>query len=242
MQTSEAIDLVCAALAAAQGKMKHAIKDADNAHFKSKYADLASVFDAIRVPLAENNLAVMQDIGSEAGAVTVKTRIVHKSGQWIEFGPFSIPADRQNAHGYGSAATYVRRFALASALGVSADDDDGNAAVQATPQRQSDPVDEYTRTKKNPGISKAKKAVDEHVHHLHGCGDKDALMEMIQENRDLWVEVRSMFPTLWEGPDGSGLRGEALKMATAYECRAEYAEFLKGVVAEAESKQPMAAE
>ena len=136
MITSDQIDAISLALASAQAEMKPALKDANNPHFKSKYADLASVFDAIRGPLAKHNLAVLQDIGNDAGAVTVKTRIVHKSGQWMEFGPFSIPADKQNAHGYGSAATYVRRFALASALGVSADDDDGNAAVAYTPNNK----------------------------------------------------------------------------------------------------------
>jgi hypothetical protein len=130
MRTSEAIDAICAALAVAQGEMKPAVKDATNPHFKSKYADLASVFEAIRVPFAKAGLSVLQEVGNADGGVTVITRVVHKTGQWMEFGPLYVPAGKQDAQGLGSAATYARRYSLASALGVCSDeDDDGNAAV-----------------------------------------------------------------------------------------------------------------
>ncbi len=129
MKTSDQIELFAAAMAAAQGAMKPAVKDATNPHFKSKYADLASVFEAIRAPLSAQGLSVWQELGNAEGGVTVTTRIVHKSGQWVEFGPLFVPAGKQDAQGLGSAATYARRYGLASAMGVCADeDDDGNAA------------------------------------------------------------------------------------------------------------------
>lgn len=131
MRTSEAIDALSAAMAAAQGDMKPAVKDATNPHFKSKYADLPSVFEAVRAPFKANGLSVWQELGNAEGGVTVTTRLVHKSGQWVEFGPLFVPAGKQDAQGLGSAATYARRYGLASALGVCADeDDDGNAAAQ----------------------------------------------------------------------------------------------------------------
>lgn len=130
MRTSETISAIAAAMAAAQGEMKPAVKDATNPHFKSKYADLASVFEAIRVPLAKNGLFVLQEVCNADGGVTVLTRVTHKSGEWMEFGPLYVPAGKQDAQGLGSAATYGRRYAVASALGVcSEEDDDGNAAV-----------------------------------------------------------------------------------------------------------------
>lgn len=130
MRTSEAIDALSAAMAAAQGDMKPAVKDATNPHFKSKYADLSSVFEAVRGPFKANGLSVWQELGNAEGGVTVTTRLVHKSGQWVEFGPLYVPAGKQDAQGLGSAATYARRYGLASALGVCADeDDDGNAAT-----------------------------------------------------------------------------------------------------------------
>lgn len=129
MRTSETCNDISAAMAAAQGAMKPAIKDATNPHFKSKYADLASVFEAVREPFAKNGLSVWQELGNAEGGVTVTTRLVHKSGQWVEFGPLFVPALKHDAQGIGSAATYARRYSLAAALGVCADeDDDGNAA------------------------------------------------------------------------------------------------------------------
>lgn len=134
MQTSESITDLSAAMAAAQGEMKPAVKDATNPHFKSKYADLSSVFEAIRTPFAKHGLSVWQELGNAQGGVTVLTRVVHKSGQWVEFGPLFVPAMKQDAQGLGSAATYARRYGLASALGVCADeDDDGNGAVKSGP-------------------------------------------------------------------------------------------------------------
>lgn len=131
MRTSDSINDLSAAMAAAQGAMKPAVKDATNPHFKSKYADLASIFEAVREPFAKNGLSVWQELGNAEGGVTVTTRLVHKSGQWVEFGPLYVPAGKQDAQGLGSAATYARRYGLASALGVCADeDDDGNAASQ----------------------------------------------------------------------------------------------------------------
>ena len=131
MRTSESIQDLSAAMAAAQGAMKPAVKDATNPHFKSKYADLSSVFEAVREPFAKNGLSVWQELGNAEGGVTVTTRLVHKTGQWVEFGPLYVPAGKQDAQGLGSAATYARRYGLASALGVCADeDDDGTAASQ----------------------------------------------------------------------------------------------------------------
>lgn len=240
MQTSEQINEVAAAMAAVQAKMKPAIKDATNPHFKSKYADLGSVFEAIRGPLAENNLTVWQDLGSDERGVTCKTRIVHKSGQWVEFGPLSIPASKQDAQGLGSAATYARRYGLSAALGVVADlDDDGNAAGQSPPARVAD----AQPTKSAPGITKARTWVNEHVRDLHGCENAAQFMEMVEAQREYWVKIKAVYPNVWEGPDGSGLRGEALKQATAYECRPSFDAFLKEVEAEAaDYQQPKAAE
>lgn len=134
MRTSETIDALSAAMALAQGEMKPAVKDATNPHFKSKYADLSSVFEAVRGPFAKAGLSVWQELGNAEGGVTVATRLVHKSGQWVEFGPLFVPAGKQDAQGLGSAATYARRYGLASALGVCADeDDDGNAASAGKP-------------------------------------------------------------------------------------------------------------
>lgn len=129
MQTSEQINELAAALAKAQGEMAPAIKDAVNPAFRSKYADLAAVWAACCPSLTKHGIAAVQDASLCERGVSVTTRLIHGSGQWIEFGPLTVPMSKQDAHGVGSATTYARRYGLSAALGIVADDDDGNAAV-----------------------------------------------------------------------------------------------------------------
>jgi hypothetical protein len=133
MKTSEQINEIAAASSKAQGVMQSAVKDSTNPHYKSKYADLTAVWDACRKPLADNGLTVWQDVTSPEMAlgIAVTTRLVHSSGQWVEFGPLVVPLSKADAHGVGSATSYAKRYALAAALGVTSEDDDGNAAVAA---------------------------------------------------------------------------------------------------------------
>lgn len=116
------------ALAKAQRAIKGAAKDKLNPHFKQKYADLASVWDACREPLAVNGLAVLQPVMSSGKSVIVTTLLVHESGEFIR-SRLEVPVAQATAQGMGSAITYGRRYALSSLVGVAADeDDDGNAA------------------------------------------------------------------------------------------------------------------
>lgn len=135
MNKSDNINELATALAKAQGAMRFAIKDANNPFFKSKYADLSSVVEAIRDALSTNGLSYMQHLQqSEKNEVCVETVILHASGQWISCGTVSIPVNKHDAQGYGSALTYARRYSLSAAVGVVADDDDGNAAAASAPK------------------------------------------------------------------------------------------------------------
>ncbi|CAB4192110.1 Essential recombination function protein [uncultured Caudovirales phage] len=132
MRTSDTTAAVFAALAAAQAAMKPAAKDSKNPAFKSTYADLTSHVESIRPAFAAQKLAVVQELTSTSdGAVEVITRICHASGEWLELGPFGVPVGKRDGHGYGSASSYARRYALSAAVGTVADDDDGNAAAAA---------------------------------------------------------------------------------------------------------------
>lgn len=132
MRTSENIVEISKAMNLAQREMRPAIKDSTNPHFRSKYSDLASVMDAIREPIGNNGLSIWQDATLQELGVSVTTRIVHVSGQWVEFGPLTIPIGKKDAHAVGSACSYGKRYALCAALGVvSDDDDDGNKAVSS---------------------------------------------------------------------------------------------------------------
>jgi hypothetical protein len=133
MNRSENINELAAALAKAQGAMKPADKSALNPFFKSKYADLGSVWESCRKALSDNGLAVLQGVTSTVDSVTVETTLVHASGQWFSES-LSLPSKR-DAQSIGSAATYARRYGLSAMLGIVADeDDDGNSAKPPEPQ------------------------------------------------------------------------------------------------------------
>lgn len=127
---SETIGKLAEALAKAQKHIDGAKKGAVNPHLRSKYADLSSVWAACRDALADNGLAVTQHMADTGapGSVKVVTTLMHASGEWLS-GETVMPVTKQDAHGYGSAITYARRYSLAAMVGVSPEDDDASAAV-----------------------------------------------------------------------------------------------------------------
>jgi hypothetical protein len=128
IETSPTTAKLDAALAKAQGEISAAIKDSPNPAFKTKYADLSAVMEAIRPSLARNAISVTQwPVHSTDDRVHMVTRIAH-DGEWMR-ATFSMPVQKKDAHGYGSIVTYLRRYCIASCFGVISDvDDDGNAA------------------------------------------------------------------------------------------------------------------
>lgn len=139
-ETSVETEKLDTALAKAQAEIKSAAKDANNPAFKSKYADLASIFNACHEALAKHGVSVTQwPLHSTDGRLHLVTRLAF-AGQWFR-AEFSMPLAKQDAHGYGSATTYARRYSLAAAVGVVADeDDDGNGASGRGEYRSPPPV------------------------------------------------------------------------------------------------------
>jgi hypothetical protein len=138
MNRSEQINDLAAALAKAQAGITAAKAGAENPHFKSKYATLADVWDACRKQLSSNGIAVTQLPSTEETGLTVTTILAHSSGQWIS-SQLTVPLESRGvgAHQIGSALTYARRYALAAMVGVAPeDDDDGNAAQSAMPEKR----------------------------------------------------------------------------------------------------------
>ncbi len=124
---SASIARLACALAKAQSEMTGASKDSLNPHFKSKYADLAAIWDACRGPLSRHELAVVQLPSAIGSIVTVTTLLVHSSGEYIGEA-LTLTATQDTPQGVGSAITYGRRYGLASLVGIAPEDDDGNAA------------------------------------------------------------------------------------------------------------------
>jgi hypothetical protein len=115
------------ALSKAQAKITGAVKGVENSFFKSKYADLSAVLDAIREPFAENDLCVAQIMEPIEGGFALVTILGHKSGQELHSRlPVYLVDTKPQA--VGSQITYARRYALAAIAGVAQVDDDGEAA------------------------------------------------------------------------------------------------------------------
>ena len=134
---STLINELAGALAKAQGAVEGASKDTANPFFKSKYADLSSVWTACRQALSSNGLAVTQTTEAGTGdAVTVVTTLMHSSGQWIR-GRLTMRPVKADPQGIGSCITYIRRYSLAAMVGVAPEDDDGEGASgrQTKPER-----------------------------------------------------------------------------------------------------------
>jgi hypothetical protein len=114
--------------------MGGAKKDSTNPHFKTAYADLASVWDACRAPLANAGLSIVQLVSSDPTHAIIETILAHASGEWVS-STLAVPLTKSDAQGLGSAITYGRRYALAAIVGVCPADDDGEAAVARPAQR-----------------------------------------------------------------------------------------------------------
>jgi hypothetical protein len=121
-------------LVKAQSQIKNAVKDSTNPHFRSKYADLESVWDAVRDALHRNDLAVLQltDIDT-SGAPVLITRVIHTSGEHVEGRYPLVCKDPTDAQKLGSSMSYARRYSLSAMLGVIQSDDDGNTAAGHLP-------------------------------------------------------------------------------------------------------------
>ena len=128
MQRSDGIADLAAALVKAHAEINGVVKSATNPFFKSKYATLDNVVDAVKPPLLKQGIVVVQGVQDAENGVAVETMLLHSSGQWIS-STLRLPASKEDAQGYGSAITYGRRYGLMAICGVPAEDDDGNAAT-----------------------------------------------------------------------------------------------------------------
>lgn len=139
MKRSETQSEILKALANFHKNIIQPKKDANNPFFKSKYVPLENVTDVIDKVAPEYGLAYAQEAltNADKGMVGVTTLLTHESGEWIEFEPLFLKADKQTAQGYGSAITYARRYSLSSAFGIASEtDDDGNETTQQTQKHQ----------------------------------------------------------------------------------------------------------
>lgn len=191
MKTSVEIGELAAALALAQGEIAAAPKDSINSHFKNRYADLAACWGAARLPLSKHGLSVTQDpqTNVETVVVTVVTRIIHKSGQWLE-NELCCRAVSARAQDVGAATTYLKRYGFCAMVGVVADeDDDGNKAsgredkgkLQEKREERQQAAGEQRDAKRKAGV-------------FEGSAEQEKIIAAILEKRgvprEFWDEIR----------------------------------------------------
>ena len=129
MEKSETITSLAKALIDFNSRVSKISKDAKNPFFKSNYASLSNIQDAISKPLAESGLVYSQMPTGVNGLCTI---LIHaESGEYI-MDSYTMPVSKPNdPQAVGSAITYAKRYALAGILGLNIDDDDdGNKAAE----------------------------------------------------------------------------------------------------------------
>ena len=169
MNKSETIKEIATALSKAQGEFLNAKKDKINPFFEKNYAGLSSLWDACRLALSKNGLALVQGPSVNESHVTINTLLMHNSGEWIE-SELILNAGKSTPQSVGSAITYARRYSLAAMLGLVADDDDdGNEASKEVGKKQQEKKavaeKNHKTTKTDPPPPKAteQKAIDPEV-------------------------------------------------------------------------------
>lgn len=158
MNTSEKIDLIAGALAAAQGEFPEIIRDT-TVKFQTKsgkersykYAELSTIVTAIRPALSKHKLSFTQGLIETANGIICRTKVMHASGQWIETDFLVILRD-DDMQGMAAAFTYSRRHGVTAALGIATEEDnDGNSALREKAKAASSP----TKQKADPIFSEA---------------------------------------------------------------------------------------
>jgi len=158
-------------------------KDAKNPFFKSTYASLPKIIEAITEPLAESGLALTMFPIDENSLYCL---LMHTSGQWIE-ATYTMKPVKDTPQDKGSCITYARRYCISSILNLQIDDimsdDDGNKASGKVEVKS--PVKDDGKAWLNKGTEEFYKAVK----YLEGGG----LVAKIKEKYRLNKEIETLF-------------------------------------------------
>ena len=170
---SSEIGELAAALAAAQGELEPATKNAENPMLRNKYADLASCYEACRKVLPQKGLAVSQIcMPCDKGMVRVKTVLMHTSGQWISSECTLEAVGNKGVNGAqaaGSAITYARRYGLSAIVGLVADEDDDGCNAGPNQKERVQQTRQQAKTNNPDPMTKAQhSAVMAYLARRHG--------------------------------------------------------------------------
>lgn len=129
MNSSTSIAKIAPALLSAQKEMGNAKKEAENPFFKSKFANLNSVREAVTPALHANGISILQPMTHVDGRNFIQTTLLHESGEFVSSMTEVVCAKQSDPQSLGSAISYARRYSLSALLSIGAEDDDSEIAM-----------------------------------------------------------------------------------------------------------------
>ena len=129
MNRSESISKLAAALLKAQSQMGTATKDSKNPFYKSSYADLNAIREAVLPAANANGITVLQPMKIVDGRTVIETLLLHESGEWMSGETPVVVAKQNDPQAEGSGQSYARRYGLQAFFNVGAEDDDGEKGM-----------------------------------------------------------------------------------------------------------------
>ena len=200
-------DNINTAIVAAQKEIKNANLNKTNPHFRSKFADLASVREAVLPTYAKHGIAVIQTSGVAESGFGLTTTLVHaESGGTIStWWPLPLEGKPQEL---GSALTYARRYSLGTIAGIATeDDDDGNEAQKTERVSDLGPGNEAPNGNPDPkgplgGITKIKEKCRSVEKTLFECSDLHEVQTILFGHRDYLAAIAHFRPGWWKHDEG----------------------------------------
>jgi len=238
------------ALHEVMSKVGYVQKQGKNKFHDYKYAGEGHLLEVLRPAMVEAGLLLIPSHRSTTtpdeygnSTVTVDYTLAHKDGGvWPEkITVVGCGNDKNSKGGVGDKGLYkaftgANKYLLFKLFQIETGDDPEEAAEHdkgdASPKPESP-----APTKNAPGVSEARVWARDHLKDLNACESADEFLTHLATMAIRWVKICGVYPNLYVGPDGSGLKGEAQKLATIFECRQEFDKFIKQVEAQAETIQ-----
>lgn len=196
------------ALTKAQMEIDHATRDAKSVHHK--YATLESVISAVKPALNKHGVYISQETEVCENGVRVQT-IFRGHGANLDTGWVEIPVSKNDAHAYGSAMTYARRYSMTMSCCLGSSDDDGHSAKDNPPVKKAAPKP-IKKELENQGLTNDEAEPDsrdldafKHISEaaLEACSAAKTMKELEKHWRDAVMELKAIRDKIdskdWQG-------------------------------------------
>ena len=128
-QANTSVSSIHASFIAAQAEFGAAVKGAVNPHFKSRYADLSAVLEAVLPALNKHGLGLLYRVHDCDVGVRLEAVVIHTSGEELSSGILHLPVAKNDSQAVGSALSYGKRYLATGIFALQTADDDGHAAT-----------------------------------------------------------------------------------------------------------------